>query len=796
MLPDDHHQEETEATEETSQKPQVADDDEMVDSTIYNDLITSLNIISNGRHIAIQNPDLRVRIEHFLNYISSITVPEGHVKCLTTKPSCMKLTPTHPTSRVLESKRFEDFVYVRSQMGYMCGKYFVIEIPSRTIILPSQRLGYYDHLLEEREEDGHNPEETISESYLGTLYVLKKAVQTSIDEDPDFTQGLSPFIERAKEAQRQYNDSLLVDIDIKPLAPEESDQNAEVANVANTPNEAESIVQPVTSRNMTEAERAPVKDVSVLGRDKNDYKRALDEYNQQRASAQAGLKKALSAKAEFEAILKRPQPKSKEELEAEAEAAADRMVLIDFMVERPVEDEIPQLESNQYLSEYLKLTPVLRVCAKCGNSDHSNHRCSFESALDGNKRNKTDPSKYEGCDWFTPDADSLAAQGVHGLLTCMYPYCRDRESHVVATCPAMHGRCATCRTRGHDNKVVETLNSLDGSTIKTVNCPVVQQQLLQIEGNQGKVEGATWRNLQEKFEQLANYGEFTRYRFAQPMAGWFPVYSEKDGRVLKAIGYRWLMRVSADKSVMLLSRFSESCQTLIGGPPFKTFTDSEWELINRRRDAKRSADKIDKLEAKKMKTSNHMNPSVQGAAKVPRQTLASNATFSIPPVDYSQPPPKKSYAMASAGPAVPQPQQRPQPASAARGSRHQSPRTRYRSNRPPHKAPTSQPTPSTSGSTYRPPSAGHTVHQQRLRVTAKNAKAFHFDCTEANKYFPQGAAANPRPYRPAYHPREYANWDKECRDAAKSNSAVSTKDSEPSKPKPSTSKNFTFEDLR
>ena len=38
----------------------------MVDSTIYDDLITSLNIIQNGRHIAIQNPDLRVRIEHFL----------------------------------------------------------------------------------------------------------------------------------------------------------------------------------------------------------------------------------------------------------------------------------------------------------------------------------------------------------------------------------------------------------------------------------------------------------------------------------------------------------------------------------------------------------------------------------------------------------------------------------------------------------------------------------------------------------------------------------------------------------
>ena len=779
----------------TEEAPQEQADAEMADSSIYNDIITSLNIINDGRHIALQNPDVRVRIEHFLNYIASIRVPEGHVKCLTTKPTCMKLTQVHPNNKVFESKNFEDFVYVRSLMGYMCGKYFVIEIPSRTIFLPSQRLGYYEHLLEEREEDSHNPNETIHETYLKTLCVLKKAVQASMDEDPDFVQGLSPFIESAKDAQRQFNENLSDDIDIKPPVPDDSDQNIEAAIVAEFLNEAESTVHPETSGNMDDAERAPVKDLSTLARERNEYQRALDEYDQRRASAQAGLKKALSQKAEFEAILKQPRPKSKEELEAEAEAATHRMVQIDFMVEKPVEDELPHIESNKYLGEYLKLKPVLRVCAKCGDSNHTNHRCTFESVLDGNKRNKTDPSKYEGCEWFTPDADSLAAQGVHGLLTCMYMYCRDRESHVVATCPAMHGRCATCRTRGHDDKVIETLNSLDGSTIKTVNCPIVQEQLLQIPENLGRVCGATWRNLQETFESLANYGEFTKYRFAQPLAGWYPVHSEKDGRVLKAIGYKWLCRVSAEKSVGLLSKFSENCQTLIGGPPFKTFTDSEWELINRRRDAKRSAEKIDKLEAKKMRTSNQSNPSVHSAANVPRQILTPNATFPVPSVDYSRPPPK-SYAQASASPAIPQPQQRPQTASAARGNRLQSPRTRNRSSRPSNKPSAGQQTPTPSGSTYRPPSAGHTVHQQRLRVTAKNAKAFHFDCTEANKYFPQGAAANPRPYRPAYHPREYANWDEEHRIAAKSDSSVSAKNSEPPKKKPGASKDFTFEDLK
>ena len=199
-----------------------------------------------------------------------------------------------------------------------------------------------------------------------------------------------------------------------------------------------------------------------------------------------------------------------------------------------------------------------------------------------------------------------------------------------------------------------------------------------------------------------------------------------------------------------------------------------------------------------MKTSNLTNPSVHGAAKVPRQTLTPNATFPIPPVDYSRPPPM-SYAKASASPATPQLPQRPQTAMAARGNRHQSPRTRYRSNRPSHKTLASQQTPTPSGSSHRPPSAGHTVHQQRLRATAKNAKAFYLDFTEANKFFPQGASGETktsRPYRPAYPHREYMNWDEEHKNAAKSSSSVSAKNSEPSRKKPGASDDFTFEDLK
>ena len=76
----DHQQEETEATEEASQSAELLEepeDDDMVDSSIYNDIISSLNIVSNGRHVALQNPDVRVRIEHFFNYLSSLRVPEA-----------------------------------------------------------------------------------------------------------------------------------------------------------------------------------------------------------------------------------------------------------------------------------------------------------------------------------------------------------------------------------------------------------------------------------------------------------------------------------------------------------------------------------------------------------------------------------------------------------------------------------------------------------------------------------------------------------------------------------------------
>ena len=455
--------EETAATDAVSPNYEVQEEDvnsNMDDISVFDDLIKALDIIIEGRHITLGNPDKQVPIEHFMNFLQKHQAPEGLVKCLNILPTCVRLMTVYQTNRCLKTKRFEDFIYVRSSMGYMTGKYFVQEIPSWKI-LPSQREGYYNHLLEEREEDGTDPNKAADESYLKILSVLKDAVSTWIEEDPKGEEGLLPFLKRAKESRKLHDNNLLSDLDLNPLTPDESGQEIETAKVVETSEAAEQMVPSENPSETDAVERAPAKNSPLLVGEKIEHNRAVDEYERQMSFARAELKRVIYQKAKYEGILRKPRPKSRLELEEEAEEATRLMARINFMVEKPIEDEIPHPDSIKYTSEYLKLNPVLNVCAKCGDSSHTNHKCSFETILDGSKRGKASPSKYEGYEWFKPDEDSLAAQGVDGLLTCMYPYCRDRETHVVATCPYLHGRCATCRTRGHDDKIDQTID-LDG----------------------------------------------------------------------------------------------------------------------------------------------------------------------------------------------------------------------------------------------------------------------------------------------------------------------------------------------
>ena len=116
--------EEAEATEEP-QNSEILDDntdDQMVDLSAYEDIISLLNITTKGRHISLLNPEERVQVEHYMNYVSTFRVPEGQVKCLSTNPSCLKLTTTYPTNKVLESKNYEDFVYISICQEYSLNK--------------------------------------------------------------------------------------------------------------------------------------------------------------------------------------------------------------------------------------------------------------------------------------------------------------------------------------------------------------------------------------------------------------------------------------------------------------------------------------------------------------------------------------------------------------------------------------------------------------------------------------------------------------------------------------------------
>ena len=270
---------------------------------------------------------------------------------------------------------------------------------------------------------------------------------------------------------------------------------------------------------------------------------------------------------------------------------------ISFMVDKPFEDSLSPPECNQFIKEFIKIHPHLNACSKCGDPLHTVHRCPAQSADEKTKS----MDRYQNCVWFCPEADSLAAKGGDGIISCIYPYCRSPGSHSIVVCPSLHGRCETCRVRGHDDQDSKIQN-LKGFQIK-VNCPLKEARFLEEKDeNLSGVECPTWEALQQTFEKYAGHGLFTRYRFTQAAAGWYPIWSEKDSRILRQIGYKWLGRISAEKAVHMLTGISQSLRaTFIQGLPFQPFSDEDWTLINRRREAKRSVERIETAKYKAAK---------------------------------------------------------------------------------------------------------------------------------------------------------------------------------------------------
>ena len=592
----------------------------------YTQLFDKLAIETSGRFIDLGSPDHIVNAMHFTNLVQRYEVAPGAVRVLNTGPKGIQLHTIYQGDRCLKLKRFEDFTYVRTMLGYMVDLNFINEIPP-SLIYPKHRDGFWQHITTEREEDGVNPLFHADEQYHQNLAFLRKAVSVWMEDDPKGVRAFEPYLQMVKRAKlpdesQQTSAEQSVNVESNPNNGEDNEMEEVLAsNEAEQTNSEipseESATHPEAIRPLSASERAA-------------HERALFEHAQSISNAREKLAELNVCRKELEGLIISPPPKSREECEKEAFEASDSAVRISIMVDMPYEDDNPHPESVQFRHELLKLNPKLNFCAKCGDINHASQRCFVETAKDANNKGKTDFSKYEKSAWSYPNVDSVAAQGEEGSPACLYPFCRDRDSHVIAACPYLHKRCAICRTRGHDDifEQVRDCFSDDGVsyTKVLVNCPLYAQTL-QAQGHPdftGRylIVTKTWKDLQTAFEKYACHGAFTKYRFSQPSAGWYPITSEKEARIVKAIGYRWLNRISAEQSINLLLGIGKSCREVLG-LPFQSFTDKEWEMIFFRREAKRSSDKS---LSKKPKTAN--NAVEHTAPKLPRQ--APQAPASLP----------------------------------------------------------------------------------------------------------------------------------------------------------------------
>ena len=780
--------------------------------SVYDDLLESLELDIDGRFFNIAKPEATVLTVHFGNLMfRHETEVVGQVKVLNTLPCDIAKAIKHvrQNDKVLKTKKFKDFIYVQDLKGYLVpGWYMVREIPSMKVLLQN-RDQYEEHLLGEREADALDP--NVDETYRITLGILKDAVEMWKNSTEGQHSDLSPYLQKAKaHAKAVYDrvqeektltdqaraDSSAISVNCAESVSEHASESAINADEggsadiimveADPPSHLEALAQLAapTEESVAKFAKQTLARKSYTAQSAQLQPNSVDEQFHHDSMVESAKRKNAEVDKKI-ADLKRfikeyegkkvPIPKSREDLEREELETTRHASTISFMVDRPYEDTpTPHPESLKYASEFLKLKPDLGVCAKCGECDHSSHRCAFETSAEG-KNAKAVPSQYE--DLITPHKDSLAARGFRGLIRCIYPYCETPDTHRIEACNSLHERCETCRTRGHNNFVQEDID-LDGKTSYISNCPVRRQELAK---DGSEVNGPDWTTLQFDFERFANFGTFTKYRKSNPLAGWFPAYSEKDGKIIRAIGYTWLCQSAPVEAFALLTSMSKSMQKMFGCP-FQPYSDDDWTLIHRRRMAKRP--KKPEAPPRPVKQGPEVetvgdHPSM-GAPLAPKQQKVS---FQGPPppkpaVVPSDPP---SYAGAVAQLRVP-----PQTHSSSSVTSGDNKKVTNRQKRrqwlkqkqnqkqkktsgPAAKSGKAQtePTPGTSGSM--------TYSQQRQQVASSvlnigqvqnHPGAFHLQ-PPANPVIPPGHCQTPdgkiipyKPYIPAYPRKQYIKWNK------------------------------------
>ena len=88
--------------------------------------------------------------------------------------------------------------------------------------------------------------------------------------------------------------------------------------------------------------------------------------------------------------------------------------------------------------------------------------------------------------------DKPNCPSARGRVECFYLFCKDKTSHAISICPALHERCGDCLARGHSES--------DHSSLSFS-------------------QARAWR----AWERVADDGLFTRRRFVDFTWGWFPL---------------------------------------------------------------------------------------------------------------------------------------------------------------------------------------------------------------------------------------------------------------------------------
>ena len=473
-----------------------------------------------------------------------------------------------------------DLIYVRHQVAYWYTRgdtkggdgWLIPEIPPH-LITPLYREGFLAHMREERAEDENASGKATPES-LSRLQDSCSNVEAWIHEDPEGHAGTLPIFIASRALKVEDTPALVT-----------SDANdAEMVNLEHLDSNIDPLGSKTSSDTTKSCVEPPAPPQSVI---------QTSQSQPPVSTAPQGSLAQHSPSASIDSSATTAPPNA---LDPKA---------LEFLIDNPFKCEGYLQEAKDMESECLKLKPNLSVAVVDGSSKSSRTLSSSSSQSSSETQ------------WYTPKDESLAAKKTYTFM-CPYPYCRNSTYHLLITCEALHQRCAKCRCRGHDDQVAE----IEGrSGIYDAQCPVVANA--NNEGTTPTVFSPRWQELLDMFENFASQGALTRYRFHSAGAGFYPAKAEGDLEIIKAIGYKWLLRLGAERALTLLGSIHRQCYEAFGEESlrYSDQTDDTWTTVFQQRDTKRTH-KRDSKDANLAKIARQQSPNPR--EDMPKMANAAN----------------------------------------------------------------------------------------------------------------------------------------------------------------------------